>query len=222
MCFCATASFTTAGALAVIGVLTLREASSQQMRLIAFIPLVFSLQQFLEGLVWITLTTGDTNGLLHHIGVKGFLIFAGVFWPIWVPLILYRFEQNHWRKRLLQVNLWGGIFIGALSVFLIITTGHQAQIVANHIAYPLLAGTFEHYLVSYGRLGYFAITALYLYVTVGSSFISTIRYIWILGLLSGIGFVIAQIFYAYAFGSVWCFVAAIISMATYFIVKRPT
>jgi hypothetical protein len=43
---------------------------------------------------------------------------------------------------------------------------------------------------------------------------------WILGVIGIIAFIVAHIFYYMAFGSVWCFFAAIASIATYYVVSQ--
>src|SRR5690242_9093334 len=55
MCFSVGASFTASGILAVIGGFALVRAPKYY-RALAAIPLLFALQQFAEGVVWMTLT----------------------------------------------------------------------------------------------------------------------------------------------------------------------
>jgi hypothetical protein len=43
---------------------------------------------------------------------------------------------------------------------------------------------------------------------------------WIVGLLLAVGFVVAHIFFWLAAGSVWCFMAAIISMFMYLLIVQ--
>lgn len=224
MCFSAEASFTSAGVLAIIGAITLREArketSPQKLCYLAVIPLMFALQQFFEGIVWVTMPPEYDYFLLHKISVQGFLIFAGMFWPVWIPYTLYSLEEDPKRKKILCVTLSLGIIVAAASALSMIIFGNEAHIVAHNIAYPLPLNAQEHGLFPYSKIGYVIILGLYVLVTIGSSFISTVRYVWIFGVLTLIGFIGAQILYAKAFGSVWCFFAAIISIVCYFIVKK--
>ena len=53
MCFSASASFIAAAALATTGVATLRMASRPSELPFAAVPLLFGIQQFIEGLTWL-------------------------------------------------------------------------------------------------------------------------------------------------------------------------
>nr|QIQ10879.1 hypothetical protein OJOKFFHK_00022 [uncultured bacterium] len=55
MCFSAEASFIGAGALAVIGTATLKTSYNTKNLLWMCIPLLFAVQQFCEGVVWLEL-----------------------------------------------------------------------------------------------------------------------------------------------------------------------
>ena len=50
----------------------------------AAVPLVFSVHQFCEGLVWVGLNHHDTNRVTSASVV--YLFFALAFWPVWIPL----------------------------------------------------------------------------------------------------------------------------------------
>ncbi|MBX9805215.1 MAG: hypothetical protein K2Y18_05630 [Alphaproteobacteria bacterium] len=222
MCFSASASFTASGVLATMAFLNLRVAPSRNLRLIAMIPLIFALQQLLEGIVWVTINTGQTHTLIHKLGVYGFLFFGVIFWPVWVPAILSRLEQNAFRRKWL-VGLGGlGLLIALFSGVMMISMGNKAEIITHHMGYALLSGTFDHFLSSYGEVGYFVLIGAYFLVIVGSCFLSTLPCLWVLGLLAGLAFILAQVFYAYAFNSVWCYFAAMISLGSYYVVRRSS
>jgi len=221
MCFSATASFTAAGVLAVIGVLTLRQAPSANLRFLASTPLFFALQQMLEGIVWVTLNSGQTNTLLHLIAVYGFLFFAGIFWPVWVPGVLCWLEPNSSRKMILKANLSIGVLIAVFYSLGLVLIGRRAEALSHHISYPLLTTeSFAHLTTAYGDIGYYIVLLLYALIIVGSCIISSIPYIWVFGLLTGAGLIVSEVFYAYALGSVWCYFTAAMSISLYFIVKK--
>ena len=54
MCFSATASFSAGVVLIGLGTLTLRAASHPRELLLAAIPLLFGMQQVIEGAIWLT------------------------------------------------------------------------------------------------------------------------------------------------------------------------
>lgn len=220
MCFSATASFTAAGVLATIGVLILRIKPATPLQLLASVPLFFALQQIFEGISWVTFMSGHTDTVLHQIGVYGFLFFAGVFWPIWVPAILWVLEKNPHAKKIIAWLLSAGCLLGILSALGIILMGNHAEIISHHIAYYPLSGALNDHLASFGKTLYFFMLYLYLLATIGACFISTIPAMWIFGLLTGATFAVSQMFYIDTFGSVWCYLTAIMSIIAYYIVKK--
>lgn len=220
MCFSATASFTATGVLTVIGLLILRIKPNRPIQILASIPLLFAVQQLFEGISWVTLMSGSTATVLHKVGVYGFLFFAGVFWPIWIPLVLYVLENNPQAKKILRGLLGVGSIVGIISALGIILLGNHAEVISHHISYAPLSGPLDEQLSSYGKTLYFMMLYFYLLATIGSAFISTIPYMWFFGVLTAITFSISQAFYIETFGSVWCYLTAIISMAAYFIVKK--
>lgn len=225
MCFSAEASFTAAGILTTIGILTLKEAKKPNkpahVLYLAIIPLLFALQQVCEGIIWITMDPTSSYHWLNTTMTYSFLFFAGIFWPIWIPYALMRTEQNPKRQKIIQYNFYIGLLIGLLSAISIFYLGHTAQIIAHNIAYPLQSDQ-ETSLSQLAGYIYPVILLAYLYITVGSSFLSTIPSIWIFGVLSLISFFISQILYAHAFGSTWCFFAAIISIVCYWCIRKST
>jgi hypothetical protein len=87
MCFSATASFTAGITLSVLGVTTLKQVPSRREFLLGTFPLLFAIQQFSEGLVWLTLGQDSLNPI-NTLVTYNFLFFATVIWPILCPLAL--------------------------------------------------------------------------------------------------------------------------------------
>src|SRR5689334_14768384 len=100
MCFSAQASFAASATLIAISALCFKKARTFEQKLLAACPLLFGIQQFLEGIVWMTLQRSETHSSLHAVGVYGFLTFAYMFWPIYVPYMAYRLEHNPLRKKI--------------------------------------------------------------------------------------------------------------------------
>ncbi|MBI2415948.1 MAG: hypothetical protein HYV33_04815 [Candidatus Kerfeldbacteria bacterium] len=82
MCFSATASFVTSGALAITGSATLAKKPTRQLRWLAVIPLLFALQQTIEGLQWLAPKPSVLSTVLGY----AFLLFAFLLWPSYLPL----------------------------------------------------------------------------------------------------------------------------------------
>ncbi|AUH71353.1 DUF6629 family protein [Legionella sainthelensi] len=225
MCFSASASFTAAGVIAAVGICSLLKARSYPLFLFALTPLFFAVQQALEGIVWITLMQGDSMSLLNKTGVYGFLFFAGAFWPIWLSGCLYLLEENKKRKNLLLIVFIIGIIAASKILFRLVAHQHTAVISDHHIDYPMFALTYsvssmKHVFYSYTLD--VVLTVAYLIAVIVPFFISSIKGMWIIGTITITGFIVATVFYALAFGSVWCFFGALSTIATYYIVAKYT
>src|SRR5262245_59670977 len=109
MCFSAEASFTAAALLSVIGFAAVSETKRRKEIFLALLPLVFALQQFSEGVLWVALEHGFYPSLWSQIAGGVFLFVAFVTWPVWLPLSLYLIEKEGWRKRVILATLMAGI-----------------------------------------------------------------------------------------------------------------
>lgn len=217
MCFSAQASFTAAAVIGVIGVASIIKAKPS-LRPLAFTPLIFALQQATEGVVWVTLLDGDTTSLLHKASMYIFLMMATMLWPVWVPWVLLKAEKNQNRKRWLRYNVCIGWFIAVLAGLGLLLLKHFAVDTHHHISYSYDL----HRLSSVPReiinLLYYVMFILYIFPTIISWFISTVRGTWILGIFLAVGWVVSMVAYFMSFGSVWCFFSAVTSIIIFFIV----
>jgi len=199
MCFSASASFGISAALGVAGIITLKKVSSPNQIPFALMPLIFSIQQLSEGFVWLSLENVTSVGGTAPVYI--FLFFAQLFWPFWVPLSLYILENNHWRKKILLVLvilsfvdvlfLWNGLVKYDVS----------ASISDFHVKYEIDTA---NKLMRYNYI-------IYLMCTVGSLFISSVRKMYILGLIIAGSAILTILYFKEYFISVWCFFAAGIS-----------
>ena len=218
MCFSANASFATAGALSVIGLVSIHATHNKKLIPLAASPLFFAAQQACEGFVWITLGSGDTTSILSAIGTYGFLFFASVWWPVWIPLALYIAETIPQRKKLLLLKLLIGT-IAAIMLFVswtMQTTG--AQIINHHIDYPVPNYPFGITDACIADAVAWPVALLYCISTITPFFVSSIPYAWVLGIIIGLGLLASYLFYIMALPSVWCFFAAASSVLLYFII----
>ena len=85
MCFSATASFVTAGVIAVIGVVSLSRARDPRTLPLATIPVVFAVQQGIEGLLWLNLPFAPDGSISTALTFL-YLFTAQVFWPVYAPI----------------------------------------------------------------------------------------------------------------------------------------
>ena len=97
MCFSANASFGSAAVLSLIGVVTMRKASTSAQLALGCFPFIFALQQLSEGFVWFSFTSLSTAGW-QSIPIYFFLVFSHVIWPVWIPLSIFLIEKRNDRK----------------------------------------------------------------------------------------------------------------------------
>ena len=204
MCFSATASFSAGALLLGIGTLTLRSArATRQPRALLFaaIPILFAIQQVIEGVIWLTFTDGlpALNAVMTHV----YSFFSHVLWPVVVPLAVVLMEPNGWRRRTLIAFVAAGAAVGAYLLVVL-------------MAYPTVSRpTGQH--IEYNSPHFFAAVTMTLYLlsTAISPLLSTHRMVVVFGALALLSFGAAYAFYATWFISVWCFFAALLSAVVY-------
>lgn len=205
MCFSPQASFGAFAFLSVLGGTALKHTKQSRYALIAIVPLFFGIQQALEGFVWLALQRGDAASLWYMLPVYGFLFFASIWWPLYIPVVLWYLEENVYKKRLLVLPIVAGCIVASIALVYAGYSSVAAVAVGNHISYQQIG------VVPYGELLYNIGIVAYLIATAGALFISSIRYAWIMGILVLFAYATAHVWYYLAFGSVWCFFAALAS-----------
>jgi hypothetical protein len=208
MCFSAAASFTAAAAVGAVGAITLWKARHDYALLpIAAFPVLFALQQGVEGFLWLDLARPQASGC-RPVLVHAFLGYAEVFWPSYAPLAALLIEPARLRRRLILLCLAIGV---ALSTYLLVKMiGHPytASAATGHIAYKNTAW--------YPR----GIEIPYVIATTISLLLSSHRPVRLLAVVILAGFAVAYGAYHLAYVSVWCFFAAIASGLVYRVVSR--
>lgn len=208
MCFSASASFAAGAVLTAVGVASLNKTTKTSELPFASIPLFFGLQQFAEGIVWLSLNNSD-YAFMEGISAHAFIFFAQVLWPVWVPFSIYKFERQEGKRNILGKSLIGiGVLVAAIMAYYLFTHHIEAKILEHHISYN------QAYLQQFGIIG----GILYLAATAIPPFISTNRKMWILGGSILLAYILTEIFYSQFVVSVWCFFAAILSALVLWIV----
>jgi hypothetical protein len=208
MCFSATASFATGAALLPAGVYCMRSAAVRDRDYLALaaVPVVFSVQQACEGLVWVGLARNDPG--LARTAALGFLLFALVFWPSWTPFSV-RFIEHRRRVR------WalGWVAAAALFVSLLVYVPLAAR--ADEWLHP---GIRHHsILYEFDALPLFrgvpraAWQVAYVAVVFTSLIVPGNRKLTIFGILLVASAVLSHLAFWYAFLSVWCAFSAVLS-----------
>ena len=204
MCFSATASFSAGVLLLGVGTLTLRSALvTRQRRALPFaaIPMLFAVQQLIEGVIWLTFTEDGTqlNAVMTHV----YSFFSHVLWPVYVPVAVLLIEPAGRRRRGLAAFVAAGAAVSAYLLYVL-------------VAYPVVSRpTGQH--VEYDSPHFFAAVTMLLYLlsTAISPLLSTHRMVGVFGVLALLSFGAAYAFYATWFISVWCFFAALLSAVIY-------
>lgn len=205
MCFSATASFVAGVMLTGIGVQTLRLASEPRLKPLAWIPLLFGIQQFIEGTLWLSFRF--ESPVLSWSSTYAFTMFSHVLWPIFVPFAVGIIEPVAWRKNVIaifQIIGWG---VGLFLLYLV-------------IRYPVSAIAGEHIVYVSQHFYQAPVMMLYVAATCVGSFFSSYRLINLFGVMALILFFVAYGFYTVALLSVWCFFAAILSAILYWHLKN--
>ena len=207
MCFSATASFTAGVTLSALGIANYQKIQSSDYRLLGIFPFLFATQQFLEGIVWLTIGTPSLSSL-NLVVRDGFLLFATGIWPMLCPLAVYLGEKNTLKRKV----IFGLVIVGAgLGIYLfgfVITQGVHLEKFSGNLLYDLTV------IPLFVPLKY-----LYLIVTSVPFVLSERRPMKLFGLAAIASFALANLFYHLTFVSVWCFFAAVLSGALYFILE---
>ena len=206
MCFSATASFAVAATLLPVGVYCVRAARLIGFRWLPFAlyPIAFSIQQAIEGILWLGINLDDQS--IVTVASRGFVFFSHFFWLAWVPFSVYALERDLWRRRLLAALTGIGILSGlSISLPLLIST--------DWLSIVLVQGSLEYktVLIYDDFISRNVLRGLYTLLIVSSLFLSTHQRIRLFGGLILASLLIAEHFFAYALISVWCFLAAVLS-----------
>lgn len=202
MCFSATASFTAGALLLGVGALTLMSAKRPRERPFAAIPLLFAIQQLIEGVIWLTFSAHAP--LLNTVMTHVYSFFSHVLWPVYIPVAVLMIEPAGARRRMLTTLVVAGSALGMYLLYVLVTFPVLSRPTGQHVEYDS-----PHFFVA-------AVMTLYLVSTTVSPLLSTIRGVRVFGALALLSFGAAYYFYATWFISVWCFFAALLSFVIYF------
>jgi hypothetical protein len=208
MCFSAGASFTGGIVISAIGVATLGKVRKPAQKLFAGIPLLFGFQQFAEGVLWITLRSGGHERLQDAVAYI-FLITALIIWPVMLPLSMWLMEEVK-KKKIILVGLMvtGGI-LSLFYAFCLLSYNVTPRIQSFHIQY---IDEFPGTLIKIAFV-------VYLASTIAPLFVSSIKWMWLFGILITVSCLVTGIFFAQYLTSIWCFFAALVSVVIYWILS---
>jgi hypothetical protein len=211
MCFSATASFVASGLLFPAGLYTTTKAIRYDPRylLLALMPIIFSVQQCIEGMAWIAIN--EQNVTLLYYASLIYLWVAFLIWPAYFPLSIYLIESHPIRRQLFIALTILGVALGLVtygplllkSNFFDITLKYQS---INYGIYRTTEANLFH-------------TICYVIILVASSAICSVKKIKIFCGLLILSFVISILLFSYALVSVWCFFAAFLSLYLIYVMR---
>jgi hypothetical protein len=215
MCFSATASFAASALLIPIGVYCIKTALAKDTDYLplAFTPLAFGIQQALEGVVWLGINSNNFHDV--DIGSVGFLFFSHWFWLFWMPFLVWAGDRHQKIKQVCAIFAMLGFVYGALLYLPLIANSNWLEIDASScsIAYRTkLIFDFPMYR-EVASIIYALIVGVPLLIASNGN-INTF------GALILVSMLFSQIVFYYAFISVWCFFAALLSIYILYILER--
>jgi hypothetical protein len=196
-------NFTLAGAIGLVGLLTLTKVSTPKEVIFASLPLLFAVHQFTEGFVWL--------GVGGHIPERALELAAGIFiyyaqgvLPFLVPLAIWLIEKDGYRKKLVGILTLLGLGLAVYTMYGLATVPSSVKVINNTLFYnnPWTANLYD--------------ATIYVLTTCGALMLSSSISVALFGLLNFIGLTIIFLLRPYGFTSLWCLYAAAISGLLYF------
>jgi len=206
MCFSATASFAVAAVLVPAGAYCVSTASQIGARWmpLAVYPVVFSIQQAVEGVVWLGIDSG--NQAVVYGASRGFMFFSHFFWLAWVPFSMFCLADIQWRRRLLLGMSAAGAFFGLTTILPIylLTDWLSVELVEHSIEYKAV-------MIYDGVFSRQTLRGAYGFIILSSLFLAPNWWIRFFGGLIAVSLLGTSVFFSHTLISVWCFFAAVIS-----------
>lgn len=201
MCFSATASFAAGTALTAVGVLTLRKHQGLRELPLAVVPLLFGIQQLTEGVLWLSLNNGLPS--LQSWTTYIYSMFSHVLWPIFVPFAILLVEPARRRRQAIGVFLALGLGVGLYLLYFIVRFPVTSHVHNRSISYDS-----PHFYIA-------AVLVIYLLAACVGPLFSSHRCINVFGVLAFVSAIVAALISVTTFVSVWCFLAAVLSLLVY-------
>lgn len=195
MCFSMTASVAAGSVLTVAGAAAVTLVRRRADLPLALMPLLFGVQQLVEGVVWWSLDHDDPT--LNLRSTFAYMLFSHVLWPTFVPLAIRSAEVVAWRRRALAAFAAVGAVVSLDGLATLWSGAVTSHVAGSSIRYPMPS---------------LYVIALYLLATCVATLFSSRRLLQVLGAVA-LGLALFTLWlYAAVFVSVWCFFSAVLTV----------
>jgi len=215
MCFSATASFTAAAVLIPAGVYSINQSRLLDKPYWAFamLPLLFGVQQLIEGGLWLSLQ--DSRAEQAHILALCFMLFSHVIWLGWVPYSAYLTEEAPKLKRnFSSLAIFGVLFGLTMYVPLLMNEDWLTVSIVRHSIH------YQPYFIFDAWVSQDFVTVIYACILLIPLILSSDPYHRMLGVLLFLSGLVTGAFFEWAFVSVWCYFASIVSLYIFLVIYR--
>lgn len=209
MCFSASASFIAGTSLLAAGAYAVRKVERRAELPFAAIPILFGVQQLIEGVIWLTFRFDAP--LFNPAMTFTYSLFSHVLWPLYVPFAVFVLEPVLWRRKVLLAFLAAGAAAGLYLLLNMFRFPIVSQAIGGHIEYAS-----PHFFILAVMGGYLAGTCL-------SMLLSSFTMVRVFGIAALLSFFAVYAVYTKWFISVWCFFAGVLSVivALHFSFRDP-
>jgi hypothetical protein len=196
-----------------VGIYSIKRAATLPagFRVLALTPLLFGLQQTLEGFVWLGLASEDAFAI--RLSALGFNFFSLFFWLAWIPLCCYSIESSALKRKLFSILFMLGIAHG-LSMYvplLLYKDWLTVEIVGHSIHYSARLLHDDYMPVIFLQI-------LYPLIIITPLLLASNGHIKILGVITFSSLLFTRLHFDYALISVWCYFAAVSSIYILFMI----
>ena len=213
MCFTSTASFAMAGVLIAGGAFCVHQAFRVNKKCLAMaaMPIVVGFQQFAEGLAWTGAEKG--NPVLLDASAMAYMFFVWVFWPAWTPFMTAMLEPRIQKRRLLFRLSALGLICGLIlyAPYLFYSDWLQAAVVKYSMTYKTT-------LLPDFIMPRWITCIIYLSLIGGPPLLSSYPAVRRFGFWLILFVPVTYFLYSFAYISVLCFAAAIVTIDLIFII----
>jgi hypothetical protein len=133
MCYSATASFSAGVLLLGVGTLTLASAHRPREWPFAAIPLLFAIQQLIEGVIWLTFSADAP--VLNTVMTHAYSFFSHVLWPVYLPVAVLMIEPPGGRQRTLSALVVAGAAVGGYLLYILVAFPVVSRPTGQHVEY---------------------------------------------------------------------------------------